>query len=46
LWRNSSATINKETFNGYRKGRTAEGINEIAMGMLSSLIFADNALIL
>ncbi|TVT96654.1 hypothetical protein EJB05_58124 [Eragrostis curvula] len=31
LWRNSSATINKETFKGYRKGKTAEGINEIAI---------------
>ncbi|GJM98096.1 hypothetical protein PR202_ga15072 [Eleusine coracana subsp. coracana] len=31
LWRNSSATINEETFKGYRKGKTAEGINEIAM---------------
>ncbi|OEL30253.1 ABC transporter A family member 8 [Dichanthelium oligosanthes] len=31
LWRNSSRTINDETFQGYRKGKTAEGINEIAM---------------
>ncbi|WVZ79607.1 hypothetical protein U9M48_027169 [Paspalum notatum var. saurae] len=31
LWRNSSATINKETFQGYWKGKTATGINEIAM---------------
>jgi hypothetical protein len=33
LWRNSSATINEETFQGYRKGKTAEGINEIVMGL-------------
>jgi hypothetical protein len=31
LWRNSSRTINDETFRGYRKGKTAEGINEVAM---------------
>ncbi|KAG2612542.1 hypothetical protein PVAP13_4KG297800 [Panicum virgatum] len=31
LWRNSSRTINDESFQGYRKGKTAEGINEIAM---------------
>ncbi|KAF2927371.1 hypothetical protein DAI22_06g200400 [Oryza sativa Japonica Group] len=31
LWRNSSAIINEETFNGYRKGKSQEGINEIPM---------------
>ncbi|KAG8075414.1 hypothetical protein GUJ93_ZPchr0006g46042 [Zizania palustris] len=31
LWRNSSAIINEETFKGYRKGKTEEGINEIPM---------------
>jgi hypothetical protein len=33
LWRNSSVSINEETFRGYRKGKTAKGINEIVMGM-------------
>lgn len=31
LWRNSSRTINEETFMGYRKGKIRGGINEIAM---------------
>ncbi|XP_047073253.1 ABC transporter A family member 8-like [Lolium rigidum] len=32
LWRNSSTTINEETFQGYRKGKKGEGIYEITMG--------------
>lgn len=32
MWRNSSISINEETFRGYRKGKTVKGINEIAMG--------------
>ncbi|KAM3191967.1 hypothetical protein ACQJBY_069292 [Aegilops geniculata] len=31
LWRNSSRTINDETFKGYRKGKIGEGISEVAM---------------
>ncbi|KAM3212246.1 hypothetical protein ACQJBY_065364 [Aegilops geniculata] len=31
LWRNSSRTINEETFKGYRKGKIGEGISEVAM---------------
>ncbi|KAK1611123.1 hypothetical protein QYE76_034796 [Lolium multiflorum] len=31
LWRNSSITINEETFKGYRKGKIGEGISEVAM---------------
>nr|CAB3468272.1 unnamed protein product [Digitaria exilis] len=40
LWRNSSRTINDETFQGYRKGKTAEGINEIAMVILTTTVTA------
>ncbi|KAM0858329.1 hypothetical protein ACQ4PT_047885 [Festuca glaucescens] len=32
LWRNSSKTINEETFQGYRNGKKGEGIYEITMG--------------
>ncbi|VAI77752.1 unnamed protein product [Triticum turgidum subsp. durum] len=31
LWRNSSRTINEETFKGYREGKIGEGISEVAM---------------
>ncbi|XP_020158122.1 ABC transporter A family member 8 isoform X2 [Aegilops tauschii subsp. strangulata] len=31
LWRNSSRTINEETFKGYRKGKIGKGISEVAM---------------
>jgi hypothetical protein len=40
LWRNSSITINEETFKGYRKGKTGEGISEVAMGMSPFLLHA------
>lgn len=45
LWRNSSAIINEETFNGYRKGKTQEGINEIPMGMQAFLTYAISLLL-
>jgi len=45
LWRNGSRTINDETFQGYRKGKTAERINEIAMGMSPPLTYADGAIV-
>ncbi|VAI89560.1 unnamed protein product [Triticum turgidum subsp. durum] len=31
LWRNSSRTINEETFKGYRKEKIGKGISEVAM---------------
>ncbi|CAM0910189.1 unnamed protein product [Alopecurus aequalis] len=31
LWRNSSITINEETFKGFRKGKVGDGISEVAM---------------
>jgi hypothetical protein len=45
LWRNSSAIINEETFNGYRKGKSQEGINEIPMGMQAFLTYAISLLL-
>uniref|UniRef100_A0ACD6AEE2 Uncharacterized protein n=1 Tax=Avena sativa TaxID=4498 RepID=A0ACD6AEE2_AVESA len=39
LWRNSSTIINEETFKGYRKGKTGEGIMEVAMAIAYLYIF-------
>ena len=45
MWRNSSITINKETFKGYRKGKVGNGISEVAMGMSPFLCYAYSAVV-